>query len=163
MVPYLHKKEQGRTESMLDSEVSEVEPAVSAKEVAKTPPTGNDLLEAVALALEARGSQKTYGYEGIEYRDTKFVITAPVSDTVFGWISEELHDLGVTATMNTVGETLAALGIHGGPTGISVGKGHTFISDDQARHSAAHKIGCHCLGAEITGEQAAKRVRFFKK
>jgi len=131
----------------------------------KTPPTGNERLEAVALALEARGSQTTCGYEGIEYKGYQEVGKAPVKGTVFGWIAEELDELGVQTPMDTVDETLAALGIRGGVDGVDKPrhKGKKFLSDDVARHSAAHHIGCHCHGAVITANAAAGRVRSFKR
>ncbi|MEX0918336.1 MAG: hypothetical protein WDZ93_04235 [Candidatus Paceibacterota bacterium] len=131
------------------------------KSVVQKPPTGNDLLEAVALALEARGSQQTKGYEGIERRKAEDVLAASADTTVFGWIAEEMAELGVKASMNTVGETLSALGVHGGEGGIR-GFAGAIMTDQHALHHAAHTIGCHCHGAVITAQDAAGRVRSLK-
>lgn len=120
------------------------------------PPKGNDLLEAIALALEARGTEKTAGFEGIEHRGAKEVLAASSKDTVFGWIAEELTTLGVVGDMTTVGGTLAAMGI------VGDNRNGKVISDHTARHHAAHAVGCHCHGLEITAEDAAKRVRGLK-
>lgn len=119
------------------------------KQAVAKPPVGAKLLEAVALALEARGSEKTTGYDGIEHRNAGGLLKEPSAGTIFGWIAEELADLGVKDDMSTVGGTLTGLGI--------TGDKNTNIED--AQHKAAHLIGCNCHGAEITAAQAAARVR----
>lgn len=118
------------------------------------PPRGDDLLEALALALEARGRQLTAGFEGIEHRTADEVLDAPAADSVFGWIGEELTALGVPGDKTTVGDILTAMGVVGG--------GMTGEDDQTAQHWAAHSIGCHCHGLEISAWDAADRVRQMK-
>jgi len=126
-----------------------------------TPPTGNALIVAVAMALEARGSQMTRGMENIEDRGFADVLTTPVADTVFAMIAEELEVLHVDGDLSTVGGVVHALGIgvHTFP-GARGRRGRPITSAD-AIIWGAHCIGCHCHGDEISTASAAARVRSF--
>lgn len=116
--------------------------------------TRDELLEAVARSLEQHGSQVIAGIESIEHKAPGHVLKTAVEGTIFGWIAEALYEQGVQGDLETVGGTLTALGISASKDQQMAGFTHRDVL-----HQAAHQIGCHCHGAEISGDDAADRVR----
>lgn len=133
----------------METTVLERPPEAVTDTIGKVPPlTQDEILEALALAIEAHGSKKLRGIEAIENYTRHNVDRLPIDDsTIFTTIADELEDLSMGPEDRTVGGVVAKLGYKRGT--------------NEAKQ-VAHDIGCDCKGTEVGARTVANRIRALK-